>query len=82
MGPNDCGLYRQVVLVQRGFSTTGVNYEPAYHGLCRQVVIVWRYFSTTEVDVEPAYSGHYGQVVFICKWSLRQVSPYIQGTLN
>ena len=43
MGPNDCGLYRQVVLVLRCFNTTEVNNEPAYSGLCTQVVFVCKW---------------------------------------
>ena len=36
-GPSNRGLCRQVVLVQRCFSTTEVDNEPAYSGLYRQV---------------------------------------------
>ena len=45
-GPYNCGLCRQVVLVRRCFSRTGVDNEPAYCGLYRQVVLVQRCFST------------------------------------
>ena len=80
-GPSNRGLCRQVVLIQRCFSTSEVDNEPTYCGLYRQVVLVRRCFSTTEVDNEPAYCGLYRHVVFIYKWSLklRQVSLYMRA---
>ena len=52
-----CGLYRQVVLIQRCVSITEVVHGAVCSGLCRQVVLIQRCVSITEVVHGPAYSG-------------------------